>query len=96
MPTVVWNGLPLTFNSPIVYDPGRIFVPLNDVVNGIGAVRTDVGGRARITLEGKAVTLPIRLENGVEYVAARDLFEGLGRNVTWYPWSRCASIGWLK
>ncbi len=96
VPTVVWNGLPLNFNSPIVYDPGRIFVPLNDVVNGIGAAREDVGGQVRITLEGRAVTLPIRVEYGVEYVAARDLFEGLGRNVTWYPWSRCASIGWLK
>ena len=40
--------------------------------------------------------LPVKTVDGVDYVAVRALFEGLGRNVTWYGDSRCVSIGWLK
>ncbi len=96
-PVVLWNGLPLTFNSkPVITEEGRLIAPLNDVVNGIGAVREPVGSKEKITLNEKTVTLPVTVVKGVEYIGVRSLFEGLGRNVTWYKESKCASIGWLK
>lgn len=95
VPTIMWNGLPLTYNSGIVVDPGTIYVPLNDTINGMGAAREAVGEKVRVTLEDHSVELPVRVENGVEYVAVRALFEGLGRHVTWYGDSQCVSIGWL-
>lgn len=95
-PTIMWNGLPLTFNSKIIFDPGTIYVPLNDAVNGVGAEKTVSGSNVTVTLSGKSVTLAVRTEGGVDYVPVRALFEGLGRNVTWYGDSHCVSIGWMK
>lgn len=94
-PTVVWNGLPMTFNSDVVVEPGKIYVPLNDTVNGIGAQTSVVDGQAEVTLEGRTATVPATEVNGVYYVPVRALFEGLGRNVTWYGDGQCVSIGWL-
>lgn len=94
-PAVIWNGLPLTFNSKPITEPGSIYVPLNDTVNGIGAAVV-AGKEATVTLNDKSVTLPVKTVDGVDYVAVRALFEGLGRNVTWYAGSNSVSIGWLK
>lgn len=96
-PTVMWNGLPLTFNSKLIMvEPGTLYVPLNDVVNGISAEKDQSGSNVKITLSGKTVDLPVMTADGVDYVAVRALFEGLGRNVAWYADSKCVSIGWLK
>lgn len=95
VPTVMWNGLPLTYDSAIISDPGTIYIPLNETINGMSAARAAAGEKVRVTLEDHSVELPVRVENGVEYVAARALFEGLGRHVTWYGDSQCVSIGWL-
>ena len=92
---MIWNGLPLTFNSKPITEPGAIYVPLNDTVNGIGAAVV-AGKEATVTLNDKSVTLPVKTVDGVDYVAVRALFEGLGRNVTWYAGSNSVSIGWLK
>ena len=94
-PAVIWNGLPLTFNSKPITEPGSIYVPLNDTVNGIGAAVV-AGKEATVTLNDKSVTLPVKTVDGVDYVGVRALFEGLGRNVTWYAGSNSVSIGWLK
>ena len=37
VPTVMWNGLVQSFNNKLVVEPGKIWVPLNDIVNGISA-----------------------------------------------------------
>ena len=92
----MWNGLPLTFNSELIVEPGKIYVPLNDVINGISAEKRADGASMLVTLNGKSIKLPVKTVDGVDYVAVRALFEGLGRNVTWYGDSRCVSIGWLK
>lgn len=96
VPTIMWNGLPLTFNSELIVEPGKIYVPLNDVINGISAEKRADGASMLVTLDGKSIKLPVKTVDGVDYVAIRALFEGLGRNVTWYGDSRCVSIGWLK
>ena len=54
------------------------------------------GSKATITVEDKTAEVEIKTVNGVEYVGVRALFEGLGRNVTWYGLSSCVSVGWLK
>ena len=96
-PTIMWNALPLTLNSPCVIEaPGTIYAPLADLVNGISAAMTKDGDMVTITLDDKSVELPVKVVDGVDYVGVRALFEGLGRNVTWYPLSNTASIGWLK
>lgn len=95
-PTIMWNGLPLTFNSPFYTEPGTIYAPLSDLVNGLTATVTRDGSKATITVEDKTAEVEIKTVNGVEYVGVRALFEGLGRNVTWYGLSSCVSVGWLK
>jgi len=69
---------------------------LNDVVNGISAVKEAVGSDIKITVDEQSVTLPVTTAGNVEYVKVRPLFEGLGRNVTWYQASNSISVGWLK
>lgn len=96
VPTVMWNGLVQSFNNKLVVEPGKIWVPLNDIVNGISAEKRTEGSSVLVTLDGKSVKLPVKTVDGVEYVAVRALFEGLGRNATWYAPSNCVSIGWLK
>ncbi len=96
VPTIMWNGLPLTYNSEIVIEPGTIYVPLDDTVNGLSAAKEITGSNVKITLDEKSVDLPVKTVGGVDYVGVRALFEGLGRNVTWYGDSQCVSIGWLK
>ena len=93
VPTVMWNGLVQSFNNKLVVEPGKIWVPLNDIVNGISAEKRTEGSSVLVTLDGKSVKLPVKTVDGVEYVAVRALFEGLGRNVTWYAPSNCVSIG---
>lgn len=95
-PTVMWNGLPLTFNSPFYTEPGVVYAPLSDLVNGLTATVTRDGSKASITVEDKTAQVDVKTVNGVEYVGVRALFEGLGRNVTWYGLSSCVSVGWLK
>ena len=95
-PTIMWNGLPLTFNSPFYTEPGTIYAPLSDLANGLTATVTRDGSKATITVEDKTAEVEIKTVNGVEYVGVRALFEGLGRNVTWYGLSSCVSVGWLK
>ncbi|OUQ59443.1 amidohydrolase [Flavonifractor sp. An112] len=95
-PTIMWNGLPLTYNSKLYVEPGTIYVPLNDTVNGLSAAQTKADGMVTIKLDDQSVTLPVKTVDGVEYVGVRALFEGLGRNVTWYGLSSCVSVGWLK
>ena len=36
-----------------------------------------------MTCNGKTVTLPVKKVDGVDYVAVRALFEGIGYAVTW-------------
>lgn len=93
-PTICWNGGVVVFNSECIFDPGIIFVPLNDTVNVIGAEKVMRGSRVVVTLDGKSVELTVRTENGVDYVPVRALFEGLGRSVNWYQPSKSVSIGW--
>lgn len=96
-PAVMWNGLPLTLNNKPFFDKtGTLLVPLNDVVNGISAVKETVGSDIKITVGNQSVTLPVTTAGDVGYVAVRPLFEGLGRNVTWYSASNSVSVGWLK
>lgn len=96
-PAVMWNGLPLTFNNKPFFDKtGTLLVPLNDVVNGISAVKEAVGSDIKITVGNQSVTLPVTTAGDVGYVAVRPLFEGLGRNVTWYSASNSVSVGWVK
>ena len=71
-------------------------MPLNDTVNGLSAAQTKADGMVTIKLDDQSVTLPVKTVDGVEYVGVRALFEGLGRNVTWYGLSSCVSVGWLK
>ncbi len=95
-PAVLWNGLPLTFNKKLVAEPGKILVPVDDVVPGIGAEGEKTGENVKVTWEGISVVLPVKTINGVDYVGVRALFEGLGRRVTWYEDSQSVSIGWPK
>lgn len=95
-PTVVWQGEALDVYSPFYTEPGVVYAPLNDIVNGIAATVTKDGSKATVTLEDKTAQVDVKTVNGVEYVGVRALFEGLGRNVTWYSLSSCISVGWLK
>lgn len=92
-PTVVWQGDPLTFNRELVVEPGTIYVPLSDVVNGISAQSTVSGGTATVTLDGKTASVPVKDVNGAQYVGIRALMEGLGYHTNWYPDGACVSIG---
>ncbi len=92
-PTVVWQGDPLTFNRELVVEPGTIYVPLSDVVNGISAQSTVSGGIATVTLDGKTASVPVKDVNGAQYVGIRALMEGLGYHTNWYPDGACVSIG---
>ena len=91
-PTVVWQGDPLTFNRELVVEPGTIYVPLSDVVNGISAQSTVSGGTAT-ALDGKTASVPVKDVNGAQYVGIRALMEGLGYHTNWYPDGACVSIG---
>lgn len=96
-PTIVWNGLPLSLNTPAIIEaPGITYIPLNDTVNGLSAAKEMKDGKAVITVEGVSVELPVKTYSGVDYIPARALFEGLGRNVAWSQVSRTVSVGWLK
>ena len=92
-PTMVWQGDPLTFNRELVVEPGTIYVPLSDVVNGISAQSTVSGGTATVTLDGKTASVPVKDVNGAQYVGIRALMEGLGYHTNWYPDGACVSIG---
>ena len=91
-PTIVWQGDVLTFNSPVVVEPGTIYVPLNDMVNGIGA-KVEKNGSASVTLNDKTAQVPVREINGTAYVGVRALMEGLGYRTNWYGDGACVSIG---
>ncbi len=95
-PTIMWNGLPLTFNNPFHIEPGVVYASLSDLTNGLTATVTRDGDKATITVDDKTAEVTVKTVNGVEYVGVRALFEGLGRNVTWYDLSACVSVGWLK
>ena len=92
-PTVVWQGDPLTFNRDLVVEPGTIYVPLSDVVNGISAQSEVSGSTATVALDGKTASVAVKDVNGVPYAGIRALMEGLGYHTNWYPDGACVSIG---
>jgi len=91
-PTVTWQGKPITFNSKLVTgEYGTLYAPVSDVTSFISAGLTKDGGKAVVTYGEKSVELDIKTVNGVDYVALRALFEGIGYNVTWCQSSMTAS-----
>ncbi len=82
-PTITWQGKPITLNAKCVLEPGTIYVPVQDVASFISATVAKSGGSASVTYNEATVTLPIKTVDGVDYVAVRDLFEGIGYGVTW-------------
>lgn len=96
VPTVIWSGLVQSFNNKLVAGLRKIWVPLNDIVNGIGTEECAEGSSVLVTPNGKSVKLPVRAADDVGHVTVCALFEGLGRNVTWYVPGSYVSVGWLK
>ncbi len=91
-PTVTWQGKPITFNSKLVIEaPGAIYVPVNDVTSFISASVSKENGMAAVTYSERSVSLPIKSVDGVDYVAVRPLFEGIGYSVTWCQSSKTVS-----
>ena len=61
VPTVMWNGLVQSFNNKLVVEPGKIWVPLNDIVNGISAEKRTEGSSVLVTLMASRLSCPSRL-----------------------------------
>ncbi len=83
VPTVTWQGKPITFNATPVVEPGAIYVPVADVASFISADCQVKDGAASVTYNEKTASLPVKAVGGVDYVAVRALFEGIGYHVTW-------------
>ncbi|MEG2421689.1 MAG: amidohydrolase family protein, partial [Oscillospiraceae bacterium] len=90
-PTIMWQGVPLTFNSKVTIVSGTTYAPLADLVNGISATQVTKDGVATVTMGDKTATAPVKMMDGVACIAVRALLEGFGTTVTWYPASRCVS-----
>lgn len=91
VPTVTWQGKPITFNADLLVENGTISVPVGDVVSFIGASLEKKDGQAAVTYGEKSVSLPLRTVGGVDYVGVRPLFEGIGYSLTWCQSSMTAS-----
>lgn len=83
VPTVTWQGKPITLNSAPVVEPGVIYVPVGDVASFISASAEKQDGSVTVAYGEKSVELPLKNVNGVDYVGVRALFEGIGYSVTW-------------
>lgn len=90
-PTIMWHGVPLTFNAALIEAPGKIYAPVADVVNGIGGTMEKNGESVTVTYNGVSTTLPVNSVSGTDYVGLRALFEGLNQSVVWCQASRTAS-----
>lgn len=90
-PTIMWNGVPITFTDKVLQESSGIYANLSAITSNIGAEQSTYRGNVTVTYNGKRVTLPVRNVGGADYVAVRPLFEGLGYTVTWYPLSRTVS-----
>ncbi|WP_130870584.1 amidohydrolase family protein [Intestinimonas massiliensis (ex Afouda et al. 2020)] len=91
VPTIMWHGVPLTFNSALIEEPGKIYAPVADVMNGIGGTVEKNGEFVTVTYNGVSATLPVTSVSGTDYVGLRALFEGLNQSVVWCQTSRTVS-----
>ena len=90
-PTIMWNGVPVTFTDKVVMENGTTCANLAALTSNMGAEVAKADGKATVTYGGKSVTVDLVDLGGTDYVAVRPLFEGLGYTVTWYPLSQTVS-----
>lgn len=91
-PTIMWNGIPITFTDKIVLENGTTLANVASMTSNMGAEFKDKdAATVTVTLSGKGVDLPITKVDGKIYVPVRAMFEGLGYTVNWYQDSRCIS-----
>ena len=81
--TVLWHGVPIKFTSTPVTQNGVTYVPVSEVANNISATAEIKDGKAKVTYKDNTVNLTIREIKNVNYVDAKELFEGIGQKVVY-------------
>lgn len=76
---------------PLIEEPGKIYAPVADVMNGLGGTVEKKGDFVTVSYNGASVTLPVTSVSGTDYVSLRALFGGLNQSVVWCQASRMVS-----
>jgi len=94
VPTVSFEGVPVTFNAVPYTQAKAIYVPLADLTNALGVMKKDNGdGTVTVTGDDAKTILPTVFTDGVTYVDAGAFYGGLGYKVAYTEISNTLSVG---
>lgn len=94
IPTVSWQGVPVTYYHDPYVDKEKVYAPLEDMVNALSAESKSVGNmKYKVTLDKESVKLTAVDKDGVAYVDVKDFYEGLGFKTQWQTESATLSVG---
>ena len=94
IPTVSWQGVPVTYYHEPYMDNGEVFAPLEDMVNALSAKSESMDNmQYKVTLNKKSAKLMAAEKDGIAYVNVKEFYEGLGFKTQWQAESATISIG---
>ena len=93
-PSVIWQGLPISFSTPSVIRDGRLFVEAGALADKIGAAVSYQSGalELKMTKDGRTLTLPVVPSEGKALVSVRAVLEGFQYSLVWNNLSKSVSI----
>ena len=94
IPTVSWQGVPVTYYHEPYMDNGEVFAPLEDMVNALSAKSESMDNmQYKVTLNKKSAKLMAAEKDGIAYVNVKEFYEGLGFKTQWQAESATISVG---
>ncbi len=97
VPTVSYQGVPVSYNSADPYQEGEaIYGSLNDMANAISATIEEAGDKVKVTLNDITAELSVVEKDGIKFVNATEFYDGLGFKTQYQTVSNTLSIGGYK
>ncbi|MEL7648995.1 MAG: amidohydrolase family protein [Sedimentibacter sp.] len=91
--TVMWQGMPLTFDSAPVIENGTTYVPAKNLLDQMELkYAIDEDGKVLVDINGRNTEFMTKDFNG-SYIPLRAVAQSLGLTVSWYQDSMSVSVG---
>jgi len=93
-PSVIWQGVPISFSAAPVIRDGRLYVEAAALADKLGAAVAYTEGSSELTMTkaDKKLKLAVVKSGDQELIPLREALTGFGYGVTWNDLSRSVSI----
>lgn len=93
-PSVIWQGIPISFSAAPVYRDGKLYVEAAALADKLGATVAYTEGSFELTMkkDEKSLNLTVHQAGNQELVPIRDVLEGFDYSLIWNNLSKSVSF----